>query len=219
MNDYRQLAIKDLEAHGLTAKGLIERYPQELKRFKLACDMGETGILLAPIEPTRDPLEAAAYAWLDLAATWPPKACIEGIDLPILFTAFATKVNANGMALKDIPQSLQSEEIKIAAARQDGWALTYIPADQQSEALRLVAVNQDGRSLRYIPAESQSEAVRLAAVSKDAWALEFIPEDLQSEAVRRAALIKDRSAARFMPDKVAARLFRKLELYSLDPSP
>lgn len=217
--NYRTLALSDLAALGFTPDGLIKRYPIELNRFRLACDMGELGFELLPVEANADPLEPAARAWLELASAWPPIPFIEGIELPILESAFTFKVKANGMSLRHIPPHLQSEAIKIEAVSQDGWALINIPVAQQTETIRLKAVAQHGRALRYIPAEIQSEEVRLTAVTQDGWALEFIPQNEQSEAVRLAALINDRNADRYMPDKEARRLLKKIAQHSNDLSP
>ena len=217
--NYRTLALTDLATLGLTPEGLIKRYPQELKRFRLSCDMGERGVQLSPADANADPLEPAANAWLQLASDWPPRASIEGIDLPILESAFTFRVEAEPLSLRHIPTHLQNEAIQIAAVSQDGWALINIPVAQQSEAVRLRAVSQSGIALRYIPAEVQSEEVRLAAVKQDGCALEYIPQNEQSEKVMLAALARDRNADRYMPFKAATRLLKMLAEQYNDPCP
>jgi hypothetical protein len=46
MKGYITCAKKNLNELGITPSWLIKHYPVELKRFKLACDLGETGIEL-----------------------------------------------------------------------------------------------------------------------------------------------------------------------------
>jgi hypothetical protein len=67
MTAYRQLAIQHLKDAGITVASLIKNYPQELLRFKLACDMGLTDIELPANGPRSHLLNPAAKAWIK----WP----------------------------------------------------------------------------------------------------------------------------------------------------
>ncbi len=199
MSDYSQLALKDLAAHGLTPDSLILRYPQELKRFRLACNMGETGIQLDESSLGEHPLLPAAYAWLKLASTWPPQASIAGIDLPVLESAFTAELSEEGLSIQEIPQELQNESLRLIAVKQYGGALAYIPIDKQTKVIQLVAVSQNGAAIQYIPLEQQSEDMRLIAVSLYAEALSLIPLEHRSESVMCAAVSKDGYALRHIP--------------------
>ncbi len=199
MSDYRQLALSDLKAHGLTTDGLIQRYPQEIKRFRLACDMGETGIQLAQSSPGKHPLSPAANAWLELASTWPPQACIAAIDVPTLDSAFESQVREDGLSIQDIPECLQNEALRLVAVKQYGYVLEFIPVSQQTEAIQLAAISEKGAAIRYVPIDQQTEEMRLIAVSIYGDALTFIPQKHRSEAVMCAAVTNDGYALRHIP--------------------
>jgi hypothetical protein len=223
MITYHQIAIQDLKDAGISVASLIKQYPQELMRFKLACDMGMTDIELKADEPGSHPLNRAAEAWIELATTWPPQEAIAGIAVPALDKAIVFQVSEGIDVLAQLPLSHHTEAVRLSAVQKDGWALQYIPADQQSEVVRLAAVHKNGRAIEFIPAanlseevclaavqrnslalkcipiDQQSEAIRLAAIHSYGWALQYIPADQQSEAVRIAAVQKNSWALKFIP--------------------
>ena len=52
-----------------------------------------------------------------------------------------------------------SEEVKMAAVKQDGWAIQYIK--NPSEAMQMTAVQQNSWAIQYI--KNPSEEVKMAA--------------------------------------------------------
>ena len=113
MNNYGELALADLSALGFTVEGLIARYPLELMRFRLSCDLGETGIELRHARANEDPLVPAAKKWLELAAMWPPLDNIAGIDMPILESAFSFALKNKYWNLRQISEALQNSDKNI----------------------------------------------------------------------------------------------------------
>jgi hypothetical protein len=199
MTTYRQLALQDLKDAGVSVASLIESYPQELMRFKLACDMGMTDIELADAETGCHPLNPAAEAWIELATAWPPKEAIAGITLPALDKAILFKISEGINVLAQLPLSLHTEVIRLKAIQKNGWAIKYITSDLQSETVRLAAVQQNGLTIAHIPADQQSESVRLAAVQHYGLAIQFIPAGQQSEAVCISAVQKYGRALQYIP--------------------
>jgi hypothetical protein len=238
MTTYRQLALQDLKDAGVSVASLIESYPQELMRFKLACDMGMTEIELADAGTGCHLLNPAAETWIELATTWPPQEAIAGISVPALDKAILFKISEginvldqlllsrqtevirlkavqkNGWAIQYIPTNQQSEKVRLAAVQKNGWALEYIPTDQQSEKVRLAAVQQNGTAIQFIPTDQQSEEVRLAAVHKYGRALEYIPAEQQSDAVRLAAVQQKGLALKFIPADQQSKNVRLAALMS-----
>jgi hypothetical protein len=232
MTTYRQLATKDLKGAGISVASLVEQYPQELMRFKLACDMGMTDIELKDDEAGSHPLNRAAEAWIELATAWPAQEAIASIAVPALDKAIVFKISEGinvlaqlplslhtevirlaavqeyGLSIKYIHSDQQSETVRLASVQQRGWAIKYIPAAEQSETVRLAAVLEEGMGLQFIPANQQSEVVRLAAVQQNGMALQFIPADQQSEAVRLAAVKKDGAAFRYISSEMQSRAVR-----------
>jgi hypothetical protein len=199
MSNYHQLAVQDLDAAGITVDSLIEQYPQELLRFKLACDMGMTDSELQPDEEGSHLLNNAARAWIELAMTWPPQEAIAGITVPVLARAIFFQINEGVDVLAQLPPSHHSEDVRLVAVSKNGWAIRHINASVQSDAVRLAAVHNKGYAIRHIPVESRSEALLLAAVRQDAYALCQIPIHQQSEAVRLATVQKNGHCIRYIP--------------------
>lgn len=75
-----------------------------------------------------------------------------------------------------------SEEVQLAAVKQNGLAIDYI--DNPSEEVQLAAVKQYGHAVECI--DNPSEAVQLAAIKQGGTALVYI--DNPSEAVQLAAV-------------------------------
>jgi hypothetical protein len=199
MTTYLQNALQDLKDAGISVASLIESYPQELMRFKLACDMGMTDIELKADEAGSHTLNRAAQAWIELATEWPPQEAIAGIYVQALDKAIIFQINQEVDVLAQLPLSHHTEVIRLKAVQENGWAIKYIPSEQQSEGVRLAAVQKNGSAIYYIPADQQSEEVRLAAVQQNGFALEFIPADQQSEEVRLAAVHKYGRALEYIP--------------------
>jgi hypothetical protein len=63
-----------------------------------------------------------------------------------------------------------SEEMQLAAVRQDGYAIQHLR--DPSEAVQLAAVLQNSESIQHI--REPSEAVQLVAVQEDAWVIQYI---------------------------------------------
>lgn len=206
MKTYALQSRKALKELGITPAWLIKNYPIELKRFRLACDMGETGIELK--QSTNNSLTPAGHAWLKLAEQWPIRVEIAGIPVPTLEAALITRVKKSPLHLREIPIEHQSEVVRLAAVSMSGRAIQFIPIDQQSEAVRLAAVKVTCYALEFIPPDQRSEALMLEAVKADGYALQFIPIDKQSEAVRIAAVKSHAEALQFIPHEQQSEAVR-----------
>lgn len=232
--NYFVIALTELTEKGVTPEALIDQFPVELKRFRLACDMGETGIALSLARAEEHPLMPAAQAWIIKATTWPISESIAGIEVPSLDNSLMYMVKEHSFNLVSIPLSMQSEALRIEAAANDGRVLHHIdpkfqsdavrlaalsdlgivlsliPENEQSELMRLTAVNNYGMSLKHISPENQSESVRLAAVQNIGLALEYIPPAYQTEEIRLAAVKQDGMALAFIPVSDQSEQVRKI---------
>lgn len=232
--NYFEIALTELTEKGVTAEALIDQFPVELRRFRLACDMGEAGISLSPAREKEHPLMPAAQAWIKEAATWPIRESIAGIEVPLLENALMHMTKEHSFNLVFIPLSMQSEALRIEAAARDGRILhridpkfqsdavrlaalsnlgiilALIPDNEQSELMRLTAVNNYGMSLKHISPENQSKSVRLAAVKNIGLALEYIPPAYQTEEIRLAAVKQDGMALAFIPVSDQSEQVRKI---------
>lgn len=214
MATYQQIAIQDFKDMGITVDSLIEQYPQNLMRLKLACDMGISDISLPEDKEGHHLLYSAASTWIDLATVWPPQDSIAGIPVPTPEKAIIFQIakEAKGVnVLSEIPVRHQTEAIRLAEVKVYGMALEFIPVDQQTEEVRLLSVQGYGAAIRFIPAHQQSEAVRLAAVRKNGCAIQYIPIDQQSKAVRLSALKQSKFSQEYMPSEIAKRLLAELD--------
>ena len=67
----------------------------------------------------------------------------------------------------------QTEEVCMAAVKQNGFTLQYV--ENQTEEICLAAVNQNGLALQLV--KNQTEDICLAAVKQDGWALKYVNID------------------------------------------
>jgi hypothetical protein len=85
-----------------------------------------------------------------------------------------------------------SEEVQLAAVKQNGYAIQYI--QNPSEKSQLTAVNDYGNAIQFI--KNPSEEVQLAAVKQDGYAIQYIKNP--SEEVQLAAVKQDGYAIKFI---------------------
>lgn len=85
-----------------------------------------------------------------------------------------------------------SEEVQLAAVKEDGYNIQYI--ENPSEEVQLAAVEEDGYSIEYI--ENPSEEVQLAVVKKHPCAIKYITNP--SEAVQLVAVTEERCAIKYI---------------------
>jgi hypothetical protein len=109
-------------------------------------------------------------------------------DYPMYFQKFM--VSYDGTAIRFIENP--SEEIQLAAIKENGLAIRYI--QNPSEEVQLVAVKKYGTTIQYI--QNPSEEVQLAAVKQDGYAIQFIENP--SEKVQLAAVKNYGRAIRFI---------------------
>jgi len=62
------------------------------------------------------------------------------------------KVRKGEVALKDVPESMRTEAVCIAAVRQDGWDLGDVPQELQTERICRAAVRQNAYVIDIVPA-------------------------------------------------------------------
>jgi len=82
-----------------------------------------------------------------------------------------------------IPVSRRTEQVCLAAVRQNGLALQYIDDEKITREIYLAAVRQNGLALKYVPEKMRTEQVYLAAVTQNGQALQYIPEEMRTLAL------------------------------------
>ncbi len=92
--------------------------------------------------------------------------------------------------MKNHPEA--SDDMKLAAVRQDGYAIQF--TENPSEAVQLGAVRQNGQAIQFI--ENPSEEVQIAAVKQDGYTLKLIKNP--SEAVQLGAVRQNGQAIQFI---------------------
>ena len=108
---------------------------------------------------------------------------------------YIEKLKENGMFLKQIPIHEQTEDICLAAVKENGWALEYV--HHQTPEICLEAVKENGWALKFV--KEQTEEICLTAVKRSGWALEYVKnktKNLCLEAIRRNG-----PAIRFVPEQ------------------
>ena len=70
----------------------------------------------------------------------------------------------------NVKKAYPSEEVKLAAVKQNWRAIKYIK--NPSEEVQLAAVKENREAIKYI--ENPSEEVQLTAVKQNWWAIKFI---------------------------------------------
>ncbi len=120
-------------------------------------------------------------------------------------------VSANGWAIADVPQDVRTDQVCIAAIRNnwqvffnsigagnrtkpvssvavniDGGVLQYVPDGVIDEEICFAAVNQSAMALKWVPPRHMSPKLCELAVAKDAWAIEHVPPQHQSKEICEA---------------------------------
>jgi ferritin-like protein len=62
-----------------------------------------------------------------------------------------------------VPEKFQTQEVCLAAVKQNGVSIEYVPEKIITKKLCLVAAKQNGYAIRYIPSKFQTEEICLAA--------------------------------------------------------
>jgi hypothetical protein len=115
---------------------------------------------------------------------------------PWVFRVFFDKLGKENLVVK-MPQLFQlvkdsSEELKLAAVKQDWFAIRFIK--NPSEQVQLVAVKQNGYAIQYI--KKPSEQVQLISVTEDGYAITYIKNP--SEQVQIAAVKQTGNAIEYI---------------------
>ena len=116
-------------------------------------------------------------------------------------------IKKDGLALQHVPLNERTEELCLAAIKQNvealqyvpescysglvkkaSWIINYIPKDKQTEELCLSIVQQNGSDLGYIPEEKRTHKVCLAAVKNFFGALKKVPLQMRNEEICLAAV-------------------------------
>ena len=140
----RSIARFTLRQQGYTISHLIEQYPNELKRLKLACDMGDTGIELRPSRAGEHFLGPAAhYVLREACSFWRPKDCIAGIPLPDISSGNVRFCATTPHALESLPAYQHTQECIMAALSIDGNALQVVDQEILTQEMILLAVRNN----------------------------------------------------------------------------
>lgn len=95
-------------------------------------------------------------------------------------------VRQNGRALESVPEALRTLEMCFAAVRQCGHALKDVPEFMRSAKLCHLAV-RGSEVLHLVPTEFRSEKLCRAALRRGIWALDDVPDELLSTELCLAA--------------------------------
>ena len=60
-------------------------------------------------------------------------------------------VQKDGIALKDLPDELKTEEVCLAAARENGYALAFMPEETRTPAVCIEALLENGWAIAFVP--------------------------------------------------------------------
>ena len=113
--------------------------------------------------------------------------------MPILIgVTLITSITSCVMVIAIAEIKNPSEEVQLAAVKEDVYALYHI--ENPSEALQLFAVKEHYNAISLI--ENPSEEIQLAAVNQDAAAIQFIknPSETLQLAVEAGLLLKEAPA-------------------------
>ena len=89
----------------------------------------------------------------------------------------------------------ESEELSLAAVKQDGWVLEFV--QNQTPEICMAAVTQNGWALQFV--KVQTPEICLAAVKQNGWALKFVHN--QTPEICLAAVTQDGLALKFVHNK------------------
>jgi len=109
-------------------------------------------------------------------------------------------VRQNGWLLRYV--HVKTPELCLAAVQQDGLALEYVPEELMTPELCLAAVRENGNVLEYVPEELKTPEICLAAVQENWNALRYVPEELKTPELCMAAVRRNGDALRFVPKKL-----------------
>lgn len=229
---FSSIARAELRRQGFTVSALITQYPNELKRLKLACDMGDTDFVLRAAREGEHFLAPAAYYVLHQATRLNPDAGCAGIPFPDTQGSIKRFCETAYSALDRLPPRFRTPEHVRAALKINGNALQYVDAENQTREMVLQAVRQNGRALAhadimidleialaavfetgmalsYTPAVCRTREVCLLAVQSYGLAIAHVPQALlQDEAICRAAVLNNGDAFRYVPNT-----YRTAELF------
>ena len=106
---------------------------------------------------------------------------------------YLEKISQDGLYIKELNTSEQSEEIKLAAVKQNGLSLKYIK--KQNNNLCKEALKQNPFALRFVL--NQNDELCKEALSKSGLALEFVKN--KTEELCLLALQQSPQAIRYVP--------------------
>lgn len=198
----RSIARFTLRQQGFTINHLIEQYPNELKRLKLACDMGDTGIELRPPREGEHFLGPAAhYILREACLLWRTTDCIAGIPLPDISSGNVRFCATATYALESLPSDQHTPECIMAALRINGSSLQCVKEEDQTREMILVAVRNNGRALEHVRKPIDFE-IALAAVYQSGMALSYIPASLRTREMCLLAVSKYGMAIAHVPHEL-----------------
>lgn len=109
---------------------------------------------------------------------------------------YLEKVSQNGLYIKEIDTLDQSNEIKLAAVKQNGLSLKYIK--NQNDTICLHAIKQNPFALRFVL--NQNEKLCKEALSQSGLALEFVKN--KTEELCLLAIKQSPQAIRYVPSSL-----------------
>ena len=113
--------------------------------------------------------------------------------------------------LMDVPESLRTKEVCLAAVQRNGYELKYVPDELKTREICEAAVQKEGVALVYVPDDLKTKELCMMAVQKTGWALEYVPRNMRTPEICEAAVQQDRRILRYVSDHINPReIYRAL---------
>lgn len=152
------------------------------------------------------------------------------------YNSILSKVSENGFYIRKIDFEDLTQEICLAAIRQNHETFQYIPPIYTNEAIRKAAVESspfniiyiqsylrteiicwtavhgNGEMLEHVPMCHKSMELCVLAVLKSSWAIRYVPEHLRDREVCRIAY-QSREAGiwKFIPSKIQQEIIFEIQ--------
>jgi hypothetical protein len=111
-------------------------------------------------------------------------------------------VNKHGLSLFDIPESLRTRKICLAAFLSDHNVISGIPTEYIAPGMYERAVQKNGLCLKCVPEEYKTKALCQDAVASTGSALEYVPDHLKDYQLCFDAIKSFLSAIQYVPSNI-----------------
>jgi hypothetical protein len=110
-------------------------------------------------------------------------------------------VTDNGWRLKEVPQSLQTQELCDAAIKRSCWAIEFCRDEFKTEANCLSAVRRNGQTIHHVPRRFVTSEMCMAATKSPFVCLEFIPREFLTHEICEEAVRSNGESIKVVPEE------------------